>query len=175
MSTHIATDGLAADIKNVTVLGTGVLGSQIAFQTAYSGFQVTAYDVDERALESAKDRFHRLADRYAAEVDGAVARIDGTMARLAYSCDLAAAVRNADLVIEAVPERLDLKRQVYEQLGAVAPAHTIFATNSSTLLPSSMAEFTGRPERFLALHFANEIWISNTAEIMGHHRTDPAI
>ncbi len=64
---------------------------------------------------------------------------------------------------------------IYQRLGKVAPEATIFATNSSTLLPSDMAEFTGRPERFLALHFANEIWVHNTAEIMGHPGTDPAI
>ena len=79
----------------------------------------------------------------------------------------------ADLVIEAVPERLAIKQSFYEQLRTVAPAHTIFASNSSTLLPSQFAAYTGRPEQFLALHFANSIWKNNTAEIMGHAGTAP--
>ena len=75
-------------------------------------------------------------------------------------------------MIEAVPERLDLKREVYTKLGQAAPARTIFATNSSTLLPSAMADFTGRPDRFLALHFADPIRITNFVEVMGHAGTD---
>jgi 3-hydroxybutyryl-CoA dehydrogenase len=78
-------------------------------------------------------------------------------------------------VVEAVPETLELKQGVYARLAAAAPEHTIFATNSSTLLPSQLADATGRPEKFLALHFANHIWRQNTAEIMGSPRTDPAV
>jgi 3-hydroxybutyryl-CoA dehydrogenase len=78
-------------------------------------------------------------------------------------------------VIESVPERLDVKREVYTKLGRLEPDRTIFATNSSTLLPSQLADSTGRPDRFLALHFANEIWSHNMAEIMGHAGTDPAV
>ena len=76
---------------------------------------------------------------------------------------------------EAVPEQLALKREVYARLGAAAPAHTIFASNSSTLLPSAMADATGRPACFLALHFGNEIWRNNIAEVMGHAGTDPEV
>ena len=84
-------------------------------------------------------------------------------------------VTDADLVIEAVPELLKIKQETYEKLGRIAPARTIFATNSSTLLPSAMKDFTGRPDRFLALHFANSIWKFNTAEVMGTADTDPAV
>jgi 3-hydroxyacyl-CoA dehydrogenase len=110
-------------------------------------------------------------------VDGAAdGRARAALARISYSSDLAEAVRDADLVIEAVPEVLDLKRDIYTKLGRLAPARTIFATNTSFLLPSAMADVTGRPERFLALHFAyGEIRTSNTAEVMGHSGTDPAV
>jgi 3-hydroxybutyryl-CoA dehydrogenase len=84
-------------------------------------------------------------------------------------------VREADLVIESIPEKLDLKRDVYTRLGGLAPEKTIFATNTSMLLPSELAASTGRPERFLAMHFANQIWRHNTAEVMGHAGTDPAV
>ncbi|WFN95119.1 3-hydroxyacyl-CoA dehydrogenase [Gordonia sihwensis] len=165
------------DITHVTVLGTGVLGSQIAFQTAYSGFAVTAYDISDEVLEKARQRFAGLADTY--RVDGVAGAADGkavaALDRVRYSADLADAVKDADLVIEAIPEILSLKQETYEKLGEVAPEKTIFATNSSTLLPSDLKDFTGRPEKFLALHFANQVWKYNTAEVMGTADTDPAV
>ena len=163
-------------IDKVVVLGTGVLGSQIAYQTAYSGFDVTAYDISDEILEKARNGFAGLAARYEQEVEGAS---DGStraaMARIRYSSQLEDAVRDADLVIESAPERLDIKRELYTKLGPLAPKRAIFVTNSSTLLPSDLADATGRPDRFLALHFANEIWIHNTAEIMGHAHTNPDV
>ena len=163
-------------IKNVTVLGTGVLGSQIAYQSAYCGFPITAYDISDERLDSAKHSFEELAAIYEQEVDGAAdGRARDALARIRDSADLAEAVREADLVIESIPEKLDLKRDVYAKLGRLAPEKTIFATNTSMLLPSELAASTGRPERFLAMHFANAIWKHNTAEIMGHAGTDPAV
>ncbi|GAA5229888.1 3-hydroxyacyl-CoA dehydrogenase [Arthrobacter cryoconiti] len=168
---------MSNNIQKVTVLGTGVLGSQIAFQTAYSGFDVTAYDISDEVLAKAKVRFEDLSKTYLRDgVDGAA---DGqavdALTRLQYSADLADAVRDADLVIEAIPEVLKLKQETYEKLGQFAPEKTIFATNSSTLLPSDLKDFTGRPSKFLALHFANQIWKFNTAEVMGTTDTDPAV
>ncbi|MDI9916580.1 3-hydroxyacyl-CoA dehydrogenase [Rhodococcus sp. IEGM 1379] len=165
------------ELKNITVLGTGVLGSQIAYQTAYCGFDVVAYDINDDVLEIAKSRFDTLAATYKAEnVAGAAeGKADAALQRITYSSDLAQAVIKADLVIEAIPEDLGIKRDTYEKLSEVAPAHTIFATNSSTLLPSDLKAFTGRPEKFLALHFANHVWVNNTAEVMGTTSTDPAV
>ncbi|MFM1723679.1 MULTISPECIES: 3-hydroxyacyl-CoA dehydrogenase [Rhodococcus] len=164
------------DIRKVTVLGAGVLGSQIAFQTAFKGFDVTSYDIDDKALDAARGRFAGLVETYRQDVPGAD---DGsaaaTLDRLTLTSDLDAAVADADLVIEAIPEILSLKQDTYRRIGAVAPEQTIFATNSSTLLPSDLAEATGRPDRFLALHFANRVWRFNTAEVMGTEETDPAV
>ncbi len=163
-------------MNSITVLGTGVLGSQIAFQTAFHGFEVVAYDIDQPALERAAERFRGLAARYVAEgVEGAAEGAAAAITRIRLSSDLADAASAADLVIEAVPENLELKQGIYRTMADAAPATTIFATNSSTLLPSDLAESTGRPDRFLALHFANEIWSHNTAEIMGTPATDPAV
>ncbi|WP_459549856.1 3-hydroxyacyl-CoA dehydrogenase [Nocardia sp. X0981] len=167
---------MAIEIRAVTVLGTGVLGSQIAFQTAFHGYEVQAYDISDAALDAARGRFATLAITYHEEVRGATTEAtDRARARIGLTTDLAAAVAEADLVIEAVPEVLDIKRQTYRELSEVAPDHTIFATNSSTLLPSEIAEFTGRPDKFLALHFANRIWKFNTAEVMGSPWTDPHV
>ncbi len=154
-----------SDIRKVAVLGTGVLGSQIAFQTAYSGFDVVAYDISEEALEQARARLAALVETYTNEVSGAAGgKAAGALKRIALLSDLGAAVADADLVIEAVPEVLSIKQALYEKLAGLAPDRTIFATNSSTLLPSDLKAYTGRPDRFLALHFANSIWKFNTAE-----------
>lgn len=164
------------DITNVTVLGTGVLGSQIAYQTAFHGFTVTAYDITDEVLATAEKRFAGLAATYESEVAGAAGgAAQQALQRIRYSSDLADAVADADLVIEAIPENLQLKQETYTKLGELAPEKTIFATNSSTLLPSDLVAFTGRPAQFLALHFANHVWVNNTAEIMGTTQTDPAV
>ncbi|MCL6445166.1 MAG: 3-hydroxyacyl-CoA dehydrogenase [Alicyclobacillus sp.] len=160
------------DYRNVTVAGGGVLGSQIAFQTAFKGFHVTVYDVSDVALESAKDRIKNLKPRYQESFGVPQDQVDAAYERMQFYTDLAKAVADADLVIEAVPEVADIKMDFYKTLGPLAPAKTVFATNSSTMLPSQFADATGRPEKFLALHFANEIWIHNTAEIMKHPETD---
>jgi 3-hydroxyacyl-CoA dehydrogenase len=166
-----------ADITNVTVLGTGVLGSQIAFQAAFHGYAVTAYDISDDLVEKAHKRFEQLVGIYKADrvVGSAEGQADEALTHLRVTSDLAAAVGDADLVIEAVPENLELKQSTYQKLATLAPAKTIFATNSSTLLPSDIKDFTGRPDRFLALHYANNVWRSNTAEIMGTADTDPAV
>ncbi|WP_069164724.1 3-hydroxyacyl-CoA dehydrogenase [Nocardia altamirensis] len=167
---------MTIDIRKVTVLGTGVLGSQIAFHTAYSGFDVTAYDISEAALVGARERINSLVATYNNEVEGAAdGKAERTAAGIALSADLAAAAKDADLVIEAAPEVLTIKQDTYKRLNDVAPEQTIFATNSSTLLPSDMKDFTGRPDRFLALHFSNQIWMHNVAEIMGTPDTDPDV
>ena len=164
------------DIKNVTVLGSGVLGSQIAYQTAYAGFTVTAWDINDDAVAAAKERFAGLAQRYDAEVEGAKdGKSAAALERLTATSDLAAAVADADLIIEAVPESPEIKTSTWEKVGALAPEKTIFATNSSTLLPSSFKDATGRPNKFLALHYANHIWAQNTAEVMGTADTDPEV
>lgn len=164
------------NIRNVTVLGTGVLGSQIAFQTAYSGFDVTAYDISNEVLDKAKTRFEGLVATYKSEVDGAAeGKADAALSRLTLTTDLTDAVADADLVIEAVPEDIEIKRDLYSKLAAAAPEKTVFATNSSTLLPSAIKDSTGRPDRFLALHFANQVWKFNTAEVMGTSDTNPAV
>lgn len=163
------------EFKNVTVAGSGVLGYQIAFQTAFHGFQVTVYDINDEILEKAAAKFDNLAAAYKKDLHATDQQLAAAKSRLSYNADLAAAVKDADLLIEAVPENPKIKISFYEALAKVAPAKTVFATNSSTMLPSQFAVATGRPAKFIALHFANEIWIHNTAEIMGHPGTDPQV
>ena len=161
--------------KNVTVAGSGVLGYQIAFQAAYHGFNVIVYDISDEVLEQAKSKFNWMCKAFRKDLRATQEQLDTTFDNLSYTSDLAEAVKDADLMIEAIPEIPELKIEFYEKLANLAPEKTVFATNTSTLLPSQFAESTGRPAQFLALHFANKIWMHNVAEIMGHPRTDPKV
>lgn len=160
------------NLKNITIAGSGVLGYQIAFQTAFHGFNVTVYDINDEVLEKAKTKFTVLSEAFKADLNATQQQLEETSSRLSYNSNLEEAVKDADLLIEAVPENPLIKNDFYEKLAKVAPEKTIFATNTSTRLPSEFAEATKRPEKFIALHFANEIWKHNTAEIMGHPKTD---
>jgi 3-hydroxyacyl-CoA dehydrogenase len=167
---------MSSSFNQVTVLGAGVLGAQISFQIAYSGFEVTTYDISDAALKQARKRFDGIAAAYPTEVAGATeAAVQETIERIRFTSELASAVQGADLVIEAVPENLKLKRDVFARIAAFAPPAAVVVTNSSTLLPSDLMDSTGRPDRFLALHFANHIWVNNIAEVMGSPKTDPRV
>lgn len=154
-----------SSITKVTVLGMGVLGSQIAFQSAFKGKEVAAYDISDDAVAAGRERFEVLAKRYAIDLPDA-GDPQAALTSIRATSDLAEAVRGADLVIEAVPEKIEIKQETYRKLAEVADAGTLFATNSSTLLPSDIAPSTGRADKFVALHFANEIWLHPTAEVM---------
>ncbi|MFC0314099.1 3-hydroxyacyl-CoA dehydrogenase [Gordonia phosphorivorans] len=165
------------DIKKVLVIGTGVLGSQIAYQSAYSGFDVAVYDISDEIVGKARDvTFPGLAQTYLNEVkDATQEKVDAALARLTYHSDMGDAAADVDIAIEAAPERLQIKQNIFAELNEVAPERTIFCTNSSTLLPSDIAPSTGRPDRFLAMHFANRVWQFNTAEIMGTPDTSKTV
>lgn len=163
---------LAMNYQNITVAGSGVLGSQIAYQTAFKGFNVSVYDINDEVLERAKERINGLKEHYKKDLNATDEEVNLAYERISFNSNLLKAVADADLVIEAIPEVVQIKTDFYNELGKVAPEKTIFATNSSTLLPSQFADATGRPAKFLALHFANEIWKNNTAEVMKHPGTD---
>lgn len=154
-------------IQNVTVAGGGVLGSQIAYQCAYAGFHVTTYLRSEASVQRAQPKVARLHKIYQAELTaakehgGAVSRglifngdaatadydtllrhADEAFEHFHYETDLAAAVADADLVIEALAEQPEAKKAFFAQLQPLLPEKTIIATNSSTLLPSVLADST---------------------------------
>ena len=163
------------EIMKVLIVGTGTLGSQIGFQCALHGHDTVMYDIDEAALARCK-KVHDQIGRAVREALGTSREgIAAAHGRISYTTDLAGAAAQADLVSESVPENPGLKRKVFAELGKLCPPRTIFTTNSSTLLPSEIAGASGRPERFLALHFANRIWVNNVAEIMKHPGTDPDV
>ena len=164
------------EIKNITVAGGGVLGSQIALQSAYKGFSVTMWLRSEGSIERAKPKLERLRTIYkqtleAMKTDELIGNVDRAFDDITLTTDLQEAFGDTDLVIEAIAEIIDEKDAFYSSIRDILPQRTILCTNSSTLLPSAMMGFTGREDRFLALHFANNIWKNNTAEVMGTPKT----
>ena len=184
------------EIKNITVAGGGVLGSQIALQSACKGFSVTMWLRSEGSIERAKPKLERLRTIYkqtleamktdptaycrgladspdvsAATIDELIGNVDRAFDDITLTTDLQEAFGDTDLVIEAIAEIIDEKDAFYSSIRDILPQRTILCTNSSTLLPSAMMGFTGREDRFLALHFANNIWKNNTAEVMGTPKT----
>jgi len=158
-------------LNNLTVLGSGVLGGQIAWHSAYKGKTVVVYDINEDALTRCRAAHEHYAGIYLQDVGASAADIAATRSRLSFTTDLAAAVAKADLVIESVPEIPEVKTSVYTKMAPLLPGHTLVATNSSTLLPRDFAASTGRPAQYCALHFANLIWMMNFVEIMAHPTT----
>jgi 3-hydroxybutyryl-CoA dehydrogenase len=160
---------------NITTAGAGTMGSQVAWQMAFHGKHVIVYDAIPASLEKGR-AFHRgYAEHFMNQRGAARKEIDDTFARLTYTTDLAAAVCDADLISESVPESMPIKESFWREASRHAAARTVFTTNTSTLLPSALAGFVDRPRKFLALHFAIGVWDANIGEVMGHPGTDPAV
>lgn len=163
-------------IKKVMIAGGGTLGSQIAWQTAFHGFNVKVYDVFDKGLETSKAFHKEFADLFLAQRGATQQQINDTIGRISYTTNLQEAVNDVDIVSESIPENVELKIKFYTELGKIAPEKTIFTTNSSSTIPSLYADASGRPSKLLGLHFATGgIWDTNTGEVMGHSTTDKDI
>ncbi len=158
-------------IQKVLIVGAGTMGLQIGLQCAAHGCTVIVHDTLPEALASGPARLKAYADEIAAAGGWSPDRIAGGLGRMTFTDDLATAARDADLVSESVPEDPKLKGEVFGRLHRLCPAHTIFTTNTSTLLPSQFASASGRPERLLAFHFHTPVWASTVADVMAHAGT----
>ena len=185
-------------MKNITIMGGGVLGSQIAFQSAYCGFNVTIWlrskgsiDRTKLKLESVKNSYINAIKLMATKEGKSVnnwcrgivgnnefneneclKKVDKAFKNIKLELDMNKSLKGADLVIEAMTEDFKAKKDLYIEMAPLLDEKTIVVTNSSTMLPSKLAKYTGRENKFLSLHFANSIWKNNTAEVMMHNKTD---
>lgn len=154
------------EIKNVTVSGAGLMGTQIAMQAALYGYQVTTYDVFPAQLEKAK----AFADDWFAKrvQKGKLTAAEAAAAQLAlhYSADIQAAAGQADLIIDAVPDILDIKIKSLKALDEVAPAHCIYASNSSYIVSSRFCHAVKDPSRVLNVHFFNPALVMKIVEVV---------
>ena len=167
-------------IQHVTVCGVGELGTQIAFQIASRKFKVVVFDLNQQILDNAKIKFIAFGEKYKkdlkdASIDFDEVDIQEAIDSISYSTKLAEATKDADLIIEAIPENLEMKKDFYAELNQVAPEKSIFCTSSSTMLPSQLISDTKRATRLLALHCSFGIWNCNIAEIRRHEGTDAKV
>jgi len=162
------------EIKNITIIGTGTLGSRIGLQAAISGYQVIFFDISEGVLEKARTVIDKITGQLIKA--GTLIHDDkpAVLSRIHYTTDLKIALADCDFVSESVTEELSIKEKVWKQIGELAPAKTIFTTNTSYLLPSQLATISGRPEKFCAFHF-HDVFYARVVDIMPHPATDPTI
>ncbi|QLH09083.1 3-hydroxyacyl-CoA dehydrogenase [Candidatus Nitrosotenuis sp. DW1] len=162
-------------IKNITVLGSGIMGHGIAQVSAMSGYNVVLRDIEQQFLDKALEKIKWSLEKLVSKEKITKAQSDEILSRIKTQVDLKEAVRSADLVIEAVPEIMDLKKKVYSELDAVAGKNVIFASNTSTLPITEIANIVSNPERFIGIHFFNPPQLMKLVEVIPGRKTAPEI
>ncbi len=160
------------DIKTVAMIGAGDMGHGIAEVALLAGYKVNLYDIKDEFVERGKERIFGSLDKLVEK--GKVKAEHDAMIRgqlLNTTTDLAEAVGNADLVIEAVPEVMDLKKKVFADIDKAAPEHALLASNTSTMKISEIAEATGRPDKVLGLHYFNPAVLMRLVEVIRADKT----
>ena len=180
--------------KKIVIAGGGILGSQIAFQSAYCGFDVTILIREEDEKEEVINKLNKLKTTYNETVknmdskdstnwargivkeefnkEECLQKVSKAMDNIQIETNQSKALENADLLIESITENFEVKKAFYKEIAPLLNEKTVIVTNSSTLLPSKLAKYTERPNKYLSLHFANSIWKNNIAEIMRHSETE---
>ncbi len=180
--------------KKVVVAGGGVLGTQIAFQAAYCGFDVTIWLRSESSIGRTKPKIEMIKKDYLEAIERMATtkekwcmgiadpdhfdaeeckkNVEAAYAGLKLELDMKKAFLDADVVIESMTENKEAKLAFYKKAAPLLAPKTVLLTNSSSMLPSTFAKATGRPDRYLAMHFANEIWLNNIAEVMAQKQTN---
>jgi enoyl-CoA hydratase / 3-hydroxyacyl-CoA dehydrogenase len=164
------------EIKNVAVLGAGAMGAQIAALAAEAGYTVKVRDVEEKFLDRGRQLVEGMYDKRIKR--GGLSEIDkkANLGRLSFLIDLKEAVKDADIIIEAVPEIMDLKKSVLKEVSALCPADAVFATNTSSLSIAEIATVARRPEMVVGTHYFNPPSRMTLLEIVhGDHTGEDAI
>ncbi|MEY9866057.1 3-hydroxybutyryl-CoA dehydrogenase [Peribacillus sp. B2I2] len=158
-------------IQSITVIGAGQMGHQIAMLAALGGYETILQDVQENALNAAKEKLDVILTKWVQKGKLSEDRKLAAFSRLQYTTDLEKAASGADLIIEAVVEKLDVKQEVFAKLEQLAPTETIFATNSSTIVNSLLSGVTNRPDKFINMHFFFPPLIMDCVEIVMSDQT----
>ncbi|MFW9768545.1 MAG: 3-hydroxyacyl-CoA dehydrogenase family protein [Candidatus Thorarchaeota archaeon] len=160
------------EIKKIAVLGAGLMGNGIAHVCAQAGYDVMMRDIDQKFIDNGMATIKKNLERSVKkerinqdEMDAIVGRITGVL-------DLKEAVKDADLVIEAIPEIVSLKLDTWKEVDNLAPEHTILASNTSSISITQMAAVTKRPEKFIGMHFFNPVPVMGLVEIIRGQATD---
>ena len=162
-------------IKNITVLGSGIMGHGIAQVSAMAGYNVTLRDIEQQFLDKAISKIRWSLDKLVSKEKISKDEGDKIISRIKLVVDLGDAVRDCDLVIEAVPEIMELKKKVYAELDKVADDQVIFASNTSTLPITEIANTVSNPEKFIGIHFFNPPQLMKLVEVIPGQKTSDNI
>jgi 3-hydroxybutyryl-CoA dehydrogenase len=160
-------------MKNVTVIGSGTMGNGIAHVFAMKGFQVNMVDISEKALEKGMATITKNLDRMVTK--GSITEEEklATLANLTTVTDIAQVAPKSDLIVEAATENIDLKLKIFKQLDELAPAHTILATNTSSISITKIGAATKRADKVIGMHFMNPVPVMKLIEVIrGYNTTD---
>ncbi|RLC62915.1 MAG: 3-hydroxyacyl-CoA dehydrogenase [Chloroflexi bacterium] len=153
-------------IKVISVFGAGTMGHGIAQIMAQQGYKVFLGDISQELLDAALDRVKKSLQKLAEKGKISQDEVEGTLSMITGTVDMEEITKDADFLIEAIPERLDIKKELFRQLDKVCKEETILATNTSTLSITELASATERPERFIGMHFFNPVPLMNIVEIV---------
>ncbi|PUB30868.1 3-hydroxybutyryl-CoA dehydrogenase [Elizabethkingia sp. YR214] len=157
--------------KNIVVIGAGTMGNGIAHTFAQTGFKVNLVDVSQEALDRGIKTITTNLDRIIAKGNLTEEEKSNTLANISTFTALEDAVKDADLIVEAATENIDLKLKIFQQMDAAAPADCILATNTSSISITKIASVTSRPEKVIGMHFMNPVPIMKLVEIIKGYST----
>ena len=159
------------EIKNITVLGSGIMGHGIAQVSAMAGYNVVLRDIEQPFLDKAMEKIKWSLDKLVSKEKISENERDEIFSRIKPIVDLKDAVNDCDLVIEAVPEIMELKKKVYAELDKVASDQVVFASNTSTLPITEIANTISRPKKFIGIHFFNPPQLMKLVEVIPGQET----
>ena len=162
-------------VKNITVLGSGVMGHGIAQVSATAGYNVVLRDIEQGFLDKAMEKIKWSLDKLVSKEKISKEEGDAIYGRIKPIVDLNEAVKDAELVIEVVPEIMDLKKKVYAELDQAADSKVVFASNTSTLPITEIANTTSRPDKFIGIHFFNPPQLMKLVEVIPGEKTSQDI
>ena len=157
---------MTSSINKIAVLGSGIMGHGIAQVSAMAGYQVSLRDIEMAFLDKAMEKIKWSLGKLVEKQKITAAESENIFSRISPTVDLAAALKDADLLVEAVPEDMNLKKKVYADVEKVADKKTLFESNTSTLPITEMAGLTSRPERFVGVHFFNPPQLMPLVEVI---------
>ncbi len=175
MHQYMSSSSLFSAINKITVLGSGVMGHGIAQVSAMAGYTVTLRDIEQSFLDKAMEKIHWSLNKMVEKQKLSQPEADKIFARITPVVDLKEALTGADLLIEAVPEDMNLKKKVYADVDLSSDGKTLYASNTSTLPITEMAALTGRPDRFIGLHFFNPPQLMPLVEVIPGNKTDESM
>lgn len=158
-------------MKNITVIGAGTMGNGIAHVFAQSGFKVVLTDISQASLDKGMATIAKNIDRLIVKGTATEADKQTTLANLSTSTDIAIGAKNADLVVEAATENINLKLKIFSQLEEVCPAHTLLATNTSSISITQIAAVTKRADKVIGMHFMNPVPVMKLIEVIRGYST----